>query len=438
MTIDDPGNIFLRAGELMMQRGGASTISSDAAQALLARLQYDDASPSTAQDRKRRRGLLDVAAGLELVFELPSSEAPGIAFFGAFGNLRLDEGETRKVSFAGAGLHPRQAFQSCMGEAAECLSQIERRSDQRRINAAWPIGDFEPALRAQLDLGSSPPDGTMDMLEGTRLVDGARSGVPADLCLRRGSKPQRPTALRALSEGCAAGETRHHAMLGALLERIERDAAALWWIGGVPGRAMPDTHMIASGVTSLVEALYRRGRTRSVRFLDITTDLGVPCIAAFSLDKHGQRFACGLAARVDPLLAMRAAMMEMFAQELNFQIEDAQRTPGTANADQTDQRNGLDLADVFVLRPVGVSSLALVKSTRRPDQMVGQLALILAIHGIQAVAVDLTRRDIRIPVFQVLTPGLQPMTDLVGTDRLRRALEASGGGDLHRSGFKLL
>ena len=55
---------------------------------------------------------------------------------------------------------------------------------------------------------------------------------------------------------------------------------------------------------------------RRTWLLDITTDIGVPCVAAVSCRADGSGFAFGLAARPALEAAVRSAILEMCQLEL--------------------------------------------------------------------------------------------------------------------------
>jgi ribosomal protein S12 methylthiotransferase accessory factor len=371
--------------------------------------------------------LLSVAERLDAVFELPSRAAPGLRVFGAQLSVIFegDAAAPRSVlNLSGAGLSAVRAFQSCMGEAVEVLSQIERPGDVLRSALSDPV---DPLLLAQLERQSPEP---LDALEALNLVTGQAVLVPADLCLRRSPAREHSKPFRPLSEGCAAGQTPDHALLAALLERIERDAAALWWIGGRRGRGFSDDDLIACGAKGTIDQLRGACTARRTWLLDITTDLMIPCVAAISCDENDRRLSCGLAARMGMTEAIDSALFELCAQEINHHLAEEKQAGNPVD--------DLDLTVFDILRPMGRSPIGTTSQALSPVDAIAKLALILAGAAIEPLVVDLTRTDIAIPAVMALTPGLQPMTPLVWTARLAEAAAAFGGGDLHRAGVKLL
>ncbi len=109
---------------------------------LLAEIGYISRSPQgsvlqpTTNDKyviANRLALLRLAAKFQKIFPLKSSYAEGIEFFGASfspedfgieGHHRSSQGS------AGKGIQLQQAFESCVGEAAEFLSFLKQNNDE--------------------------------------------------------------------------------------------------------------------------------------------------------------------------------------------------------------------------------------------------------------------------------------------------------------------
>jgi hypothetical protein len=80
------------------------------------------------------------------VFELAAPDAPGLVSFGA----QFDPGIADSMHAGGPafGVSPRDAFQGCIGEGIEYLSQLQHRDDLLQ-----PLESSIPALAAQELLG---------------------------------------------------------------------------------------------------------------------------------------------------------------------------------------------------------------------------------------------------------------------------------------------
>ena len=242
--------------------------------------------------------LRQAAGQMRRLFRIAAPDAPGLVLLGG----EVDAGPGRPpLPCAGAGLDLESAFAACVGEALERASQVPDGTE------AVTLGPL-PAEAEAVAPGVEGP-----WLPARRLPDGAPGFVPAALCLRGVGPVTRP-----LSIGCAAGETMAAAELSGLLECIERDAAALWWQGGAPARAVaPEDAAPAWALAGRA----RQGRGgRHSRLLDITSDLGVPVVAAISVPVQGDGFVCGLGCRPTLAEAACAAMRELLQGEVGLHL----------------------------------------------------------------------------------------------------------------------
>src|ERR1700712_1736043 len=230
----------------------------DSAEAgLLQYLGYDDGDTARAGGRAK---MLRAAARLRRLFLLPVPDAPGLVFFGGEADPaalgRQPEG-LPATSLAGSGLSPQKAFESCVGEGIEYLSQFVQAGDpiergsfaEYGVNSDVHVGEFISGLLAYAGMGADRPRA---WVPSSGLADGARMWFPLDICYRRHVKEQDFKPPLKLSSGCAAGVTREDATLRGLLELIERDAVALWWRGGRRGRPVAPDSEATSGAAELL------------------------------------------------------------------------------------------------------------------------------------------------------------------------------------------
>jgi ribosomal protein S12 methylthiotransferase accessory factor len=241
-----PGNPFagqlLAAADALVTDRGASG-GDPGVPALLQYLDYQD-SDSAVRDARAR--LLRAGAKLRRLFLLPAPDAPGLVFIGGEADpacLGAGFSELPVGSLAGSGVTPQRAFESCVGEGIEYLTQFAQDGDlietgtmlQRCVPPQDHRGRFIAAVLAACDVDHGRPIGWVRF---RGLPAGPDAWFPADVCLRRPTTRRDFTAPLKLSTGCAAGASRDDAALRAVLELIERDAAALWWRGGRRGRAI--------------------------------------------------------------------------------------------------------------------------------------------------------------------------------------------------------
>jgi YcaO-like protein with predicted kinase domain len=206
----------------------------------------------------------------------------------------------------------------------------------------------------------------------------------------------------ATSTGCAAGRTRQEASDTALWECVERDALALWWHGSLPARAMPLEEFDNRHPRLL---WWLEGRGRVTRLLDLTTDIGLPVVAAVSSDRDGRHVALGSAARPGIADAALAAVTEMVQTEVAM---DQARLAGDPELLRWDATASIDLQPQF--RPATGARPA------PPDDLLQRLDDL----GLAALAVDLTLTGDPLPSMRVLVPGLCAMGGRTDTPRFRR------------------
>ncbi len=383
--------------------------------------------------------LLRLAGKAARMFCLLPPDAPGLAFVGAQFNPASFgfDGDLPAMSASGKGADLSGAVQSCICEGVEFLSQLSFCCENLKVALAQEsecglssraLGDFLELLAAEASIRSMP----IRWIEARDVANSARVRVPAALC-RRNLVPPEPVRPRTkLSNGCAAGPNQERAIQHGLLELIERDAAALWWRGGKPGRRL--TASLLAEAAAFLEGLRRGVRTRVSWLLDITTDLGVPCVAALSADESGRGLVAGFAAHLTYAGAMRAAMLEMCQMELGLRVvelkveQDGEASLGESDRKHFERARGLDARTCAALKPSDGDGAAESGPPGPEGDGLAWLAGRLARCGIEAYVVDLSRPQLGIAATQVLAPRLQPMPSDVVTPRLARQIEIWGGG----------
>ncbi len=394
---------------------------------LLERCGYFDGRADLAP---HRAALLRAAARFRRIFTLDAVDAPGLVVVGAEVDPGLPGAPIGNV--AGTGITFGRAFESCVGEGVEYLSQftadsgrfIAMADDDALRNASPHLTGLWNRLRPYR---AAPEATTADWISAADLSDGQPVLVPVDLCFRRPSEARDVTPPWPLSTGCGAGRERLDATLHGLLELIERDAVALWWRGGRRPRLVP------SGIGAERLALLRQGPSqRRTWLLDVTSDLGVPTVVAASCQDDGFGFCCGHAARPTMAQAADAAMMELAQLELACRLASTKRTVrGDTALNDTDRRH------IRRFTQIAVPSTLALHPTAPPappddlpvDDLFALLASLrqrLAKAGLAPCAVDLTREEWEVPSVRVLCPGLEAGLTGPGGPRLAAAAALSG------------
>src|SRR5215470_6608899 len=322
-------NLFSSAASLLLGDTPEASVIHDV-HLLLGELGY--ARPPGAEldyETRHRARLLQAASQFLRIFELAAPAAPRLVAFGAEvdpASVDACHHGSPPVSVSGIGVTMQEAFQGCVGEGIEYLSQLQRAEDGLIVAdgvQALAMLD-QPARELVTALMSSRAGAALSWFPALRLSDRRQVLLPADLCLRRPPAAQEFVPPFPLSVGSAAGTSFEGAALHGLLELIERDAASLWWRGGRRGRAVPPD-VEASAQALLGELRAGASSARRSWLLDITTDTGIPAVAALSCKPDGFGLAFGLAARRTLQAAARSAVLEMCQGELAYAVVEAKR-----------------------------------------------------------------------------------------------------------------
>jgi ribosomal protein S12 methylthiotransferase accessory factor len=199
------------------------------------------------------------------------------------------------------------------------------------------------------------------------------------------------------SNGCAAGVTMDHALLGGLLELVERDGVAIWWYNRLQRPKVEWAEFGDSALCDGVEELRLSGR--NVVLLDLTTDLGIPTYAAVGFREDGTAPYAGCAAHLDGLTAAKRAFAELIQNWYWSSVEQ-----GREEVDAWVQNAKAETHKY--LHPEGRNP-APKRFTGGTSEALRECVLRLDGAGIDAHWIDLTREEIGVPVCRVIAPGLR-------------------------------
>lgn len=390
-----------------------------------------------------RARLLEAVAQFARIFELGAPEAPGLFCFGAEVDPALIDPIHRGsplLGVSGVGFTMQEAFERCAGEGIEYLSQLQS-GDDRLLR--WGVTNGNacrlPDFVAGLVGGA---DTKVSWCAARRLADRSEVLLPADLCLRRPEAERDFVIPFPLSIGSAAGTSFDGALLHGLLELIERDAASLWWRGGRRAGAIDARDV---GAEAFLQKLRPAGLAqRHSWLLDITTDIGIPTVAAVSCAGDGYGFAFGLATRTTLAAAARSALLEMCQLELAYAVIEAKRRErGEAGLNAKD-RIHLDRATKInadqcpLLQPLAARTEHNPIDASEPRRVCETIARRLESLGIETFFIDLTRSRFAVPVARVVAPALQIEPSEIVTPRLAEMTARTGGGAVYTGGVALL
>jgi ribosomal protein S12 methylthiotransferase accessory factor len=253
------------------------------------------------------------------------------------------------------------------------------------------------------------PARPLDWMQAKCLFSGEAIFVPAD-CVLIGRRAPGDAAACAIADtnGCAAGVTTEDACLRALFELIERDAVGLWWYGQ---RHAPVIGQASHEVCRSVHAhLGRRGRR--LLLLDVTSDIGVPTVAALAMDAAGGHIGAGFATRANLNAAVGAAVSELMLMELRV---GAAQSPRSADASLKSwfQEVRFDRLVPFVDQP---RSEPVLHSDADVDLDACMKRLKTA--GCRVAIMDFTRSEFAVPVVRAVAPDLCHWKPRLGRARL--------------------
>jgi ribosomal protein S12 methylthiotransferase accessory factor len=446
-------DLFAHAAGLLLgerQEAAASDAQSDGnARSLLRELGYaveDGAEPGPETCHRAR--LLQVASRFSRVFELAAPDAPGLVCFGAQFDAAIADpmhAGGPPVGVSGVGLSLQEAFQSCIGEGLEYISQLQTADDVliRPASADPQAGPKAREFIAAFSAYRLEPTSELSWCRARRLNDGREVLLPADLCLRRPPAQQQVKSPFPLSTGSAAGTSWEAAALHGMLELIERDAASLWWRGGARGRLIPPAHEAQVAAQALLSQLRQNASARRSWLLDVTTDIGVPSVIALSCKVDGFGLAFGMAARPTLAAAARSAIREMCQLELAYEVVEAKCREGGEAAlnarDRVHRRRSTEInADrCLLLHPLPEPARHFVIQATTAGEVLRLIVERLEQFGVECFGLDLTRPHFAVPGARITTAGLQLEPSEIVTPRLADMIARTGGGAAYTGGLAL-
>ncbi len=224
------------------------------------------------------------------------------------------------------------------------------------------------------------------------LITGKRRWLPTAMVYFDLDPSRRSASMWADSNGNAAGASLEDAILQGFLELVERDAVALWWYNRTSQPQVDIESFEDPRITQLELGYAQMGRRLWV--LDITSDLGIPAMAAVSEGFGG--LAMGFGAHVDPRVALTRA-----CTELGQMIAAGARGKGPAmrTPDQSYLRP----------RPGAPVQASDYRYTRHLDlaEDLDRIRDAVTAADLDMLVVDQTRPDVRMPVVKVLVPGMR-------------------------------
>lgn len=357
-------------------------------------------------------------------------DAPGLFFLGGTVHHR-----GRRVSVTGTGSTFEDAVVRLGGEvgefqALEGMTAAARTIDAAELLRGWPA-PWRRWLIDALGPGARTRERrTVAVLDGVTIDDRAPLFFPLEVLWRQGDL----AGLVGPRVGCAAAATAERARASALLELVEREAALLWWRGGLRPTRLRFTGAARERVEAYRGELRRQETGRVDRLFSLGQTFGAVTVAAVSFDRDGTGFACGTAARVDAEEATMAALRELCQMEAGLRMSRFKRNVlGERALSDADRRilaraRAVRADDVGLRGPAATIGPATTTTAGVEGERIARVARQLRASGCLPIALDMPTPLRSCCVAKVVVPGLQPSGRYRRTGRLSRIMAQTGGG----------
>lgn len=289
------------------------------------------------------------------------------------------------------------------------------RALRRRCEVADPTELVRP-LRSAFG-----PDLRLPWIEATGITSGRAVWVPFELVDLDFTVPAGypQSCFSASSNGLASGNHDLEARVHALCEVIERDAEALWRLGGAVASTRVD---LATVDGARCRALLDRFADADVDVAvwDATSDVGIPVFVAVIADSTALSVrrvlhAEGSGAHPDKDVALERALTEAAQSRLTMIAGSRDdRSRADYQSGRATDRMCTALSETWRAAQTP-RSFAEIESTCNPtleedlDLIVGRLD---GCGVPEPLVVDLTRPDVGIPVVKVIVPTMEPDPDV--------------------------
>jgi len=251
------------------------------------------------------------------------------------------------------------------------------------------------------------PNQILPWVEGFDIANDEPVLVPAHAVFH--PLPQRFRPLfRTGTNGLASGNTPEEAIFHALAEVIERDA---WSLVEASRDTGPKVEKITDPLINEMQKKFADAQVE-VTIRDITSDIGIPTMAAVADDvllKDPILLTMGMGTHTSARIAVLRALTEV-AQSRLTQIHGAREDTTVA---QLRKKMGYDRTkrmNAYWFKENGAVDYSTIPSCDSDDFLKDIRLMIDALNkqGLdRVIVIDLTRKEIGIPVVRVIVPGLE-------------------------------
>lgn len=333
----------------------------------------------------------------------------GIPVFTCY-RIRTDGSRT---DHTGKGASKIQAEVSVTMEAIERFSSEFREEDTKNLikgsynNLKIKCNTLDPQELILSQFSDYNPDGELYWVQGYDLIKDEEILIPA-CSVYHPFNLDNVQLINTNTDGIASGNTMEEAIFHALTEVIERDAWSIAKYSHEPDDALliedrADNQFILDILKKFEEA------DIEIICKDITSDIGVPVIAAFSRDliHEDMMVIDGFGAHLDPKVAMARALLEL-ASTRGLLIQKY-GIKGMCNRIPPYLQRGGEVDDprFYAYRQKNLGELE-VGYSEDISKDIETVITRLEERGLRRViTVDLTRPEIGIPTVRTIIPGME-------------------------------
>lgn len=320
-------------------------------------------------------------------------------------------------NYNGKGPTPEQAMASAVMEAMERYSAERQDRDQVIYGTVREAADVGPTLDPKemiipMRFLHYIDDAVLGWCTGYDLFKGEEVWVPANAVYHPYFADGDMQIFRYHTNGIAAGNTIEEAILHALLELVERDAWSIFEFRELPA---PDVVVEEGSICHQLIGKFRQGGVE-IHLKDLTTDIGIPTIGAAADDvatKDPELLSIGVGTHLNPEIAAVRAITEAAQSrtthkhgvKANAQLQKKNRELGYERIKKAN-RIWFDDSEKKVM----LSGMKRLDTDYVLDDIEVVLGRLVECGFDRAVAVDLTREEVGVPVVRMIVPGLEVYT----------------------------
>lgn len=352
-------------------------------------------------------------AGVTRVTEITHLDRVGIPVYSA---IRPSAQDGAVSIYAGKGATTEQAKASAIMEAFERYSAEKQDIDQNKI-IKGTFNEMENALKPSSlilprRLQKNPDETRLEWIESINIKTEEKILIPANAVYHPYQTNEESHIFKSNTNGLASGNIIEEAVFHGMTEVIERDAWSLFetYKKRVEINASKSDNSI---ITDILKRFHDVGI--DIKLIDLTADISVHTVAAVADDtvlKDPALLTMGVGTHLDPEIAVIRALTEV-AQSRATQIhgtrEDTVRATFMRKA-------GYERMKRINSHWFGETDQSInIKSMKNRCSSSFKKDIEITIKQLQkcgiedVLFVDLTRKEVEIPVARIIIPGLEVM-----------------------------